>query len=180
MPAPWGSRLLSAVEGASVFRGSALQAWVLRRASGGSALVGFLRKGGSDRLAVTGLLGLRGAVPGAGSCLAWGAVRPGGEHRPPGLPSVACAVGHGGALGTSEAQNCAPQRLTLGFAGLAGGFSRPSCSESTGPVTAGWEGKVARSLGRPGPAPASVCEQGWRFVWPCGLCSVAFRLVVVA
>ena len=109
VPAPWGSLLLSAVEGAAVFRGSALQAWVLRRASGGSALGGFLRKGGSDRLAVTRLIGLRGVVPSAGSCLAWGAVRPGGEHRPPGLPSVACAMGHGGALEPARPRTSPPE-----------------------------------------------------------------------
>lgn len=107
MPAPWGSLLLSAVEAGAVFRGSALQAWVLRRASGGSALVGFLRKVGSDWLAVTRLLGLRGAAPGAGSCLAQG-------WSGRGLRSRA-----GGALGTSKARNCALRRLTLGSAGLA-------------------------------------------------------------
>lgn len=110
VPTPWGSLLLSAVEGGVVFRGLALQAWVLRWASGGSVLVGFLRKGGSDRLAVTRLLGLRGAAPGAGSCLARGVVRLGGAHRPPGLPGRGLRSRAGGRPRNQQGPELRPSR----------------------------------------------------------------------
>lgn len=152
VPAPWGSLLLSAVEGGAVFRGSALQAWVLRRASGGSALVGFLRKGGSDWLAVTRLLGFRGAAPGAGSCLARG--RSGREVRtgPRGSQPWPAQPGRRHSR-NQQGPELRPPEADSGLCGSGGGFSCPLTFVSAVLKARGLFRSYSRLGGEGGPAP---------------------------